>query len=121
MSMSLDLRKSLGININSDANDIASIRPQLLQYINLQLIASGQPDAADSSDSQFAEMAHGLLDKHRAQSRLLSDHRCPVDTRIESFLEQYFADLNLREPLRLPHHTLIVRSTWYGSRIGPAS
>ncbi|TWU29878.1 hypothetical protein Pla144_06580 [Bythopirellula polymerisocia] len=106
--MSLDIRNSLGITSKSDVNDIASIRPQLLQYINLQLIASGLPDAADSSDIRFVEMAHGLLDKHRAQRRLLSDHRCPVDTRIESFLEKYLADLSLLEPIRLPHHTLIV-------------
>ncbi len=106
--MPIDLRKSLGLSNRTDTSDIASMRPQLLQYINLQLIASGLPDATDTLDIQFAEMAHGLLDKHRAQSRLLSDHRCPVDARIETFLENYFADLNLSEAVRLPHHTLIV-------------
>ncbi|QEG36763.1 hypothetical protein Pr1d_40990 [Bythopirellula goksoeyrii] len=106
--MSIDLSKSLGINNNSDPEEIASIRQQLIRYINLQLIASGLPHAADASDSPFAEMARGLLDQHRAQTRLLSDHRCPVDERIESFLEKYFEDLNLSDPVRLPSHTLIV-------------
>ena len=108
MSLPMNFKKSLGISSESDTNDIASARPQLLQYVNLQLIASGQPHAADSSDSRFAEMARGLLDQHRAQTRLLSDHRCPVDKRIETFLEQYFGDLNLQDPIRLPPHTLIV-------------
>ncbi len=30
--------------------------------------------------------------------------RCPVDQRIEAFLTEYFADLNLSPPLRIPDH-----------------
>lgn len=108
MAISLDLRKSLGINPGCTADEVAALRPQLLQYINLQLIAGGLPHAPDSVGNGFAEMACGLLDQHRAQSRLLSDHRCPVDARIESFLARYLADLNLPQPIRLPAHTLIV-------------
>ena len=103
-----ELRRSLGLRHGLDAREIESQCERLVQYINLQLIALGQPHAADSSDSQFADIARGLVDQHRAQSRLLSDHRCPADSRVESFLARYFADLHLPQPLRLPDETLVV-------------
>jgi hypothetical protein len=102
------LRRSIGLTRGLNPAEIVSYREQLLQYINLQLIASGLPHAENSADGQFAEMARGLLDQHQSQARLLSDYRCPADARIESFLARYFADLKLAQPLRLPAHTLIV-------------
>ena len=103
-----ELQKRLGLTRGLTPAEVDAHRQNLLQYINLQLIASGQPHAEQSSDDEFTDMAHGLLDQHRAQSRLLSDYRCPVDARIESFLQRYFADVPLTEPLRLPSHTLVI-------------
>ncbi len=86
----------------------AQERQQLLQYINLQLIAAGLPAARRSEDLQFAKVASGLLDRYHEASRLLSEHRCPADRRIESFLERHFADLKLSQPLRLPRRTFVL-------------
>jgi hypothetical protein len=107
MPPATDLHRTLGWTRGLDAAQRKLQQERLLQYINLQLIASGLPHAAESSDLEFAEMARGLLDQHRSQTRLLSDYRCPADARIEAFLARYCADLNLRQPLRLPAETLI--------------
>ncbi|MDG2383293.1 MAG: hypothetical protein P8N76_16605 [Pirellulaceae bacterium] len=103
-----ELRRSLGTIRPVDRSEHTAYRERLLQYINLQLIAHGLPQCESLDDGQFADVARGLLDQHQSQARLLSDYRCPVDARIESFLNRYFADLDLPEPIRLPSETLIV-------------
>ena len=103
-----ELRRALGATRGLTHPEIRRHREQLLQYINLQLVASGQPHSDAVDEAQFSQVARGLLDQHRAQARLLSDYRCPVDARIESFLQRYFADLDLASPLRLPNQTLII-------------
>ena len=103
-----ELRRALGTTRDLPQPEIHRHREQLLQYINLQLVASGQPHSDAVDEAQFSQVARGLLDQHRAQARLLSDYRCPVDARIESFLQRYFVDLDLASPLRLPNQTLII-------------
>ena len=103
-----ELRRALGTTRDLTQPEIHRHREQLLQYINLQLVASGQPHSDAVDEAQFSQVARGLLDQHRAQARLLSDYRCPVDARIESFLQRYFVDLDLASPLRLPNQTLII-------------
>ena len=103
-----EILRSLGSVQTQTQHEIAERRARMLQYVNLQLIASGEPPVANSADGEFAEVARGLLDQHRAQARLLSDYRCPVDARAEAFLSHYFADLNLPEPLRFPSRTVVV-------------
>ena len=83
-------------------------RDRLLQYINLQLIANGQPAASAVPDYEFADVARGLLDQYRTKTLLLSDYRCPIDSRIEAFIARYFADVKHSEPIRLPNQTLVV-------------
>jgi hypothetical protein len=95
----VDLKRSLGF-LAPEARE--SSRRQLLRYINLQLRAHDLPAAMAERDEEFAELAQGLLASHREQMRLLADHRCPADQRIEAFLQKHFADLELPEPLRLP-------------------
>ncbi|WP_437185376.1 hypothetical protein SH668x_002479 [Planctomicrobium sp. SH668] len=57
----------------------------------------------------MVHLASGLLANFREKSRLLeSIEGCPVDTRIERFLNSHFADLNLRNPIRLPDNSLIL-------------
>ncbi|MCA9264107.1 MAG: hypothetical protein KDA60_09680 [Planctomycetales bacterium] len=102
-----ELRRFLGAIREREAADLVEQRASMMQYINLQLIANGLPRASAWDAGPFAEMAQGLLDQHRSKTRLLSEYRCPADARIESFLQEYFADLKLPEPLRLPPQTLI--------------
>jgi phosphoenolpyruvate carboxykinase (diphosphate) len=108
MTDTFDARRSLGFLRDLDEQQQAGNRQHLLRHINLQLITHGQPHAAALDDGQFADVAQGLLDRHRSQARLLSDHRCPVDARIENFIERYFSDLELPTRIRLPAETLVV-------------
>ena len=104
----IDLKQALGLYDPRASGDWAGDRRRLVRYINLQLIASGLPSALDEHDLGFTEVAHGLLDNYHEKARLLTDHRAPVDARIEAFLQEYFADLQLEEELRLPDSTLVL-------------
>ena len=78
-----------------------------LQRVNLRLVSDGLISAGDES-SEVQEIAGGLLQSFREMLRTLREHRCPVDGRIESFLKQHLADLNLSWRPRLPDQTFVL-------------
>jgi hypothetical protein len=80
--------------------------PRLVRQAKLLLIANGLIPA----DGQLDDLADtkGLIEQFREQARLLTDHRCPADQRIETFLESYFSDVKLPQRLRLPNETLVL-------------
>lgn len=80
----------------------------LRRTIHLQLLAAGHPSASPQADAQVMEVAGGILASYRQQAHLLEEYRCPVDRRIESFLQRHFADLDLPFVPRLPSHTFIL-------------
>ncbi len=100
-------RQALGLDSkgNATCNDD---RDEILRYLNLQLIANGYPAALTDADRNFADIAKGLLENHRQKNRLLVDQRCPVDQRIENFLQSHFCDVPGGEELKLPARTLIL-------------
>jgi phosphoenolpyruvate carboxykinase (diphosphate) len=84
-------------------------RAHLRSYIALQLASSGlMPTAPEGTDHALAAFSSGLLESLREKNRLLSEHRAPVDSRIENFLNRYFADSAVDQPLRLPDTTLVL-------------
>jgi len=101
----LELKRQLGFYIDAPQEEIESDKRRLIRYINLRLAADGLTAAENEGDSEFADVARGLLENHQEKTRLLREHRCPVDQRIEDFLARYCADLNLERPLRLPSPT----------------
>ena len=81
-------------------------RENLRRYISLQLSAAGLvPPEKEQSLAQFSQ---GILENLREKNRLLDGHRAPIDARIESFLNEYFADQNLTDPLRVPSSSLVL-------------
>ncbi|MDG2220929.1 MAG: hypothetical protein P8L85_06100, partial [Rubripirellula sp.] len=54
----------------------------------------------------MATFSEGILDSLKTKSRLLTENRAPVDSRIESFLARYFGEEVSCEPLRLPNRSL---------------
>ena len=70
----------------------AALDLDLIQYLQLKLAALGQPSARSPSDARFLQIARPLLRNHYEKERLLGSHLCPVDSRIQSFLEAYLAD-----------------------------
>ncbi len=96
----------LGLSDGSENPQEARERLQL--YINLKLSSSGQPACEQGSDSRFLDVANNLLNSYREKSRLLTGYLCPPDQRIQSFLNDYLADVAEGAIPRLPENTLIL-------------
>ncbi len=90
-------------------------RREMIQYINLQLAALGQPlfsdeteEGAKLANARFISLTEGLISSFREKSRLLTGHLSPVDSRIQNFLDDYLKDLYFNKPIRLPNATLVL-------------
>ncbi len=90
-------------------------RKDMIQYINLQLAALGQPLFYDETDAQkklsnakFLDLTEGLIKSFKEKSRLLSGHLSPVDTRIQNFIDDYLKDVNIDKSLRIPNNTFVL-------------
>ena len=90
-------------------------RRDMIQYINLQLAALGQPLFYDDTDSKtkyanerFHSLTEGLIKSFREKSRLLTGHLSPVDTRIQNFLDDYLKEVEFKENYRLPGNTFVL-------------
>ena len=90
-------------------------RREMIQYINLQLAALGQPlyindtdDNIKSSNDRFNHLTEGLISSFREKTRLLSDHLSPADTRIQNFINDYLKELDFEKPYRLPASTFVL-------------
>lgn len=101
-------RNSLGLPRAETPEEEAANRETLLRYINLQLIARGLPTAMAAEEQSFADVSRGLLKNFQQKNRLLLNHRCPADARIESFLTSHFADIAEPGSMRLPGRTFIL-------------
>jgi hypothetical protein len=84
-----------------------SRREELIRYINLKLAALGQPISHSTADPHFLEIAGPLLRNYFQKGQLLGDRLCPVDTRIQTFLDAYLSDSGETIP-RLPAATLVL-------------
>lgn len=82
-------------------------RQKQLQRVNLRLVSDGLAPAGNHT-AELQDVAGGLLQSYREMSRTLREHRCPADSRIEAFLRDHFADLNLSWRPRLPDYTFVL-------------
>ncbi|MGE5402168.1 MAG: hypothetical protein ACM3S2_17355 [Ignavibacteriales bacterium] len=103
----MDLKRALGFFEKTSAN--CQNDDKLIQYINLKLAALGAPVyGRKHEDTDFIELAHDLIANHQEKNRLLSNYLCPADFRIQNFLDNYFSDLSLKNPVRLPANTFLL-------------
>jgi hypothetical protein len=77
----------------------------LVRYINLKLAALGEPTSIATADGPFMEVAGPLLRNHFEKDELLGWPLCPVDARIQRFLDAYLAEAGA---VRLPTRTLVL-------------
>jgi hypothetical protein len=101
-------RNGNGRSSNGHAAPADDRQPYLHRCIHLQLLSLGLPAATAQADPAVLEIASGLLANYRQKSRLLDEYRCPADRRIESFLQQHLADLNLPWTPRLPGDAFVL-------------
>ena len=90
-------------------------RKDIVQFINLQLAALGQPIYKDYEDSdekfcdpKFEALTSGMIKSIREKSRLLADHHCPADSRIQNFIDDYLSKVLINKSCKLPNDTLIL-------------
>jgi phosphoenolpyruvate carboxykinase (diphosphate) len=91
------MKLSLGFKGDVETGTGADERLELLRYLNLKLAANGLPVSKAAGGTELVSLAAGLITNFREKTRLLYNHRCPVDQRIESFLNSYFADVLAQE------------------------
>ncbi|NQZ67810.1 MAG: hypothetical protein HRT89_07050, partial [Lentisphaeria bacterium] len=100
--MNTDQKAAMGKRlINPDA------REDIVRYINLKLAAMGLPYYEDEG-KEFLNIANDLIQSHQEMKRLLHDHLCPADLRIQNFINKEFADVIDIETVQLPRKTFIL-------------
>jgi hypothetical protein len=80
----------------------------LIDYVNLKLTSIGQPTFGEGSDSEAFGLGKSLLESYQEKSRLLADYLPPCDQRLQSFLMEYFSELDVSEIPHLPNDTLVL-------------
>src|SRR5580658_11384511 len=81
---------------------------ELLRYINLKLVALGQPSSRSTTDPYFLEIAGPLLRNYYQKDQLLGDRLCPADARIQAFLDSYLSEVCPDGAPRLPSNTFVL-------------
>ncbi len=102
----MELERSVGLR--PDGTVAVLDRRTAIRGIALKLAALGHPVPESVGDQEVLDLARDLFARYREQTRLLSDHLCPADRRIQAFLDQQFAGLALATPIRLPNVTFIL-------------
>lgn len=101
-SLSPELAQRIGLGSAATPEDTQ----KLLFYINLKLRDLGCPTFPLKMDESFANLMASLLALNREKDRLLSNHLCPTDQRIQNFIYEYLEDTTLTP--RLPSRTLVL-------------
>src|ERR1700693_2910550 len=78
----------------------------LIWYLNLKVAALGQPTGEGTAEPGFLQIAQPLLRSYETRDRLLRDHLCPADARIQTFLNGYLN--GVPGAARLPARTMVL-------------
>ena len=98
-----DLKRAIGFVNNQQEEDQEE---QLLRYVNLKLAANNLPLSEFNKDVQFFDSASDLIKKVRARAQLLKKYLCPIDQRIQSFMNEHLADVSTPDAIRIPTKTI---------------
>ncbi len=75
----------------------------LIPYINVKLALLGFPPVPAPEGQQFNDIVASLVTQYREKERLLANHLCPADHRIQTFLYDYLQEV---PTAKLPIRTL---------------
>ena len=98
-----DLKRAIGFVSSKKDEDQAE---QLHRYVNLKLAANNLPLSDFNNDVQFFESSSDLIKKVRARAQLLKKYQCPIDQRIQNFINNHLADVCKPDSIRLPSKTI---------------
>lgn len=102
----MDLAAALGFNKTPESPE--EERKKLQLYINLKLASSGQPTCVPDEAARFFGISHDLLKSYREKNRLLSNYHCPVDARIQDFINRYLDHDQVDSIPKLPTQTFVL-------------
>src|SRR5579863_8996059 len=100
--------KRVSPSISQDSTSQDSTAQGLIRYLNLKLASLGQPISRSTAEPQFLDIARPLLRNFENKDRLLRDHLCPADARIQAFLDGYLKEVCPDGVPRLPGRTLVL-------------
>jgi hypothetical protein len=102
----MDLERHVGLR--GDGQVTLLDRRSMGRAIALKLSAMGFRVPVDKGDEELLDLGRDLFARYREQSRLLSEHLCPADRRIQAFLDSLFVGLSLPFTPRLPGATFLL-------------
>ena len=102
----MDLERSVGLK--ADGTVALPERQVAVRLLLLKLAAMGAQIPAQLGDQDALHLAGDLFARYREQSRLLSEHLCPADRRIQQYIDRLVAAAGSTERVRLPADTLIL-------------
>jgi hypothetical protein len=102
----MDFAYALGMNKPPESPQEERAKLQL--YINLKLASSGQPTCVPAESERFFGISRDLLRSYREKNRLLSGYLCPIDQRIQDFLDRYVAPLGEGRAAMLPTQSFVL-------------
>ena len=102
----MELERTVGLR--ADGAAWLPERRAAVGSILLKLAAMGVPIPAETGDEDTLHLAGDLFARYREQARLLSEHLCPADQRIQHYLDGLLAAAAVPGPVRLPGETLIL-------------
>ncbi|HEX5386773.1 MAG TPA: hypothetical protein VFW66_08755 [Gemmatimonadales bacterium] len=102
----MDLERSVGLR--PDGTPWLPERRTAIRSILLKLAAMGVQVPMDAGDADALHLAGDLFARYREQTRLLSEHLCPADRRIQDYIDWLRAAAGFSDPIRLPAETLIL-------------
>jgi hypothetical protein len=79
-----------------------------IHSILLKLAAMGFQIPPGTGDQDVLHLAGDLFARYREQTRLLSEHLCPADRRLQNYIDRLSPAAGVPEPPRLPGETLIL-------------
>ena len=79
------------MNAHLIAKDAPRIPAHLIAHINVKLALIGCSPVPLQGDQEFVEIAAAMAAQSREKDRLLGQHLCPADQRIQNFLHDYLA------------------------------
>lgn len=80
----------------------------LVEYLNIKLRSRGYPIFGDEKDYPFLQMGNSLLRSVAEKNRLLREHLCPVDQRIQDYIADLFSGLETPDRKWVPNDSLIL-------------
>ena len=102
----MELERSVGLR--PDGTVWLPDRRAAVSSILLKLAAMGARIPADAGDEEVLHLTGDLFARYREQTRLLSEHLCPADRRIQHYIDSLIQAADLDESVALPSETLIL-------------